>query len=143
LLIDSNVLIRAVDESAPSHEKIRAWLETALNDTTPVAIPWDSIGAFLRVVTHPRVFARPLTISEAWAYVRDWLAAAPSFVPTTNNETLKYLERILKQAKPEGNLVADAMLASICMERAMPIVTLDSDFYQFDVDVIDPSKAKA
>lgn len=140
MLIDSNVLISAVDESAPSHRQVKVWLESALNGATPVAIPWDSIGAFLRVVTHPRVFARPLTILQAWSFVCDWLAAKPSWVPTTNERTLESLADVLTRFKPTGNLVPDAMLASICSEHDMPVVTLDSDFRCFDVEVIDPTE---
>lgn len=43
MLVDANVLLYAVDTDSPFHESARDWLETALNGTRRVGIPWQSL----------------------------------------------------------------------------------------------------
>lgn len=39
MLVDANVLLYAVDEDSPHHERARAWLEDALKDHDGSASP--------------------------------------------------------------------------------------------------------
>src|SRR3990172_2669542 len=66
-LVDANVLLYAVNETAPNHAASRAWLDGALNESVPVAFSWTALLAFLRLATHPAVFENPLTVDEATA----------------------------------------------------------------------------
>lgn len=65
MLVDANLLLYAVDRTSDHHEVAPAWLTSVLNGTTRVGIPWQTIGAFLRIVTHPRVTTQPLTGAAA------------------------------------------------------------------------------
>ncbi|HUQ63814.1 MAG TPA: hypothetical protein VM121_08675 [Acidimicrobiales bacterium] len=47
MLLDANILLYAVDEESPRHEVAGAWIESALNGSRRVGIPWVSITAFL------------------------------------------------------------------------------------------------
>ena len=39
------------------------------------SVPWGILYEFLRVSTHPRVFAKPWTIQDAWGFVAAVLAS--------------------------------------------------------------------
>ena len=77
MIVDANVLLYAVDEQSHFHTTARTWLEEALNGDERVGLPWASLMAFQRIITHPRVTATPLTAAQAWGFVTDWLDADP------------------------------------------------------------------
>jgi predicted nucleic acid-binding protein len=45
---------------------------------------------------------------------------------------------MLSTTEVTGNLISDAALAAIAIEHGIPIVTNDTDFHRFPVQVIDP-----
>jgi predicted nucleic acid-binding protein len=57
ILLDVNVLVYAHREDAVEHLRFRQWLENLLKDAQPYGISDHALSGFLRVVTHPRVFA--------------------------------------------------------------------------------------
>ena len=73
--------------------------------------------AFLRLTTHPAVFPRPLTVREATEIVRAWLAQPAAIVvdPTTRHADL--LAGLLAEAGTAANLVGDAHLAALALDR--------------------------
>jgi len=73
ILVDASLLLFAVDRASPVHAVAARWLEARLNRASPVGLPWQSIGAFLRIATHPRASARPLSPHDAWTHVSEWL----------------------------------------------------------------------
>jgi hypothetical protein len=48
---------------------------TAISRNWWVGLPWVSILGFLRIVTSPRLFDRPLPVAIASRHIRDWLSA--------------------------------------------------------------------
>ncbi len=81
MLVDVNLLVYAVNEQAAGHEAARAWLSEHLGGPRRVGLPWQSLGGFLRLVTHHRAFPHPLTPGRAWGQVTDWLAAPAAWIP--------------------------------------------------------------
>ena len=81
MLVDANILLYAVDERSRAHATARSWLEAALNGSHRVGLPWQSLLAFVRIVTHPRALPVPLGPSEAWSFVADWLDAPAVWTP--------------------------------------------------------------
>ena len=55
------------DENRRFHPPARQWLEDTLRGTERVGLPWQSLGAFLRLSTNPRVYPRPLAPEVACA----------------------------------------------------------------------------
>jgi uncharacterized protein len=131
VLVDANLLLYAVDSRSPWHGPAAAWLERSLNGHQRVGLPWQSIGAFLRIVTHPRVVARPLPAVEAWALVAAWLEAGPTWVPTAGGRTAAILGDLLTTTHVTGNLVPDAQLAALAIEHGLVVQTADTDFARF------------
>ena len=64
-LVDTNVLLYAVDETAPHHSAARGWLERALSETETVGFAWNALLGFIRLATNARVFTSPLSVGEA------------------------------------------------------------------------------
>jgi hypothetical protein len=131
MLVDANILLYAVDETSPFHGRARAWLEAALNGSRRVGLPWVSISAFLRIVTHPRAMTDPLGPQQAWAIVERWLDAGPVWIPEPGRGHRQILGRLLVDLDLRANLVSDAALAALCIEHGLEIVSADSDFARF------------
>jgi hypothetical protein len=125
------VLLYATDETSSFHDPARQWLERALNGPQRVGIPWQSMWAFVRIATNPRAVAEPLTASEAWAQVEAWLDAPATWVPQPGNRHRELLGGLMIGADLRGNLVSDAVIAAICLEHGLAVVSADSDFARF------------
>jgi uncharacterized protein len=131
VLVDANLLLYAVDRSSDHHDVASAWLTRVLNGTTRVGIPWQTIGAFVRIVTHPRVTTRPLSGDAAWAFVDAWLAADPSWIPPASERTAAVYGELTSSVAVTGNLVPDAMLAALAVEHGLTVMSADTDFARF------------
>lgn len=131
MILDANLLLYAVDESSPHHARARDWLTEVLNGHERVALPWQTIGAFLRISTHPRASQRPLSAEQAQGFVTRWLATTPTWVPPATERTAAILAELTTRHHVTGNLVPDAQLAALAMEFGVPLCSADSDFARF------------
>jgi toxin-antitoxin system PIN domain toxin len=131
VLVDANILLYAVDEDSPFHTDARAWLESTLNGTRRVGLPWSSLSAFVRIATHARALIEPLAPVEAWELVEAWLDAPAAWVPAPGRGHRALLGRLLVELDLRGNLVPDAALAALAIEHGLEIVSADSDFARF------------
>ncbi len=131
MLVDANILLYAVDSASRYHDRAREWLETVLNGDRPAGIPWSSIGAFLRIASHPRAARNPLDPGEAWKHVAAWLATPVAWVPPATERTAAILGRLVTEYGITGNLVPDGQLAALALEHGLTICSADSDFARF------------
>lgn len=131
MIVDANPLLYAVDADSKHNSVAAAWLEETLNGANRVGLPWQTIGAFLRMVTHPRVAANPLTAPEAWTYVSDWLAVPVVWIPPATEATAQTYAKICGQVDVTGNLVPDAQLAALAIEQGVELASADTDFQRF------------
>lgn len=131
MLLDANLLLYAVDSSSPRHDAAATWLTTTLNGDRRVGLPWQTIGAFLRIATHPRVMTNPLDGAQAWAFVEDWLAVDTVWIPPVSRHTAAVLGRLVDGAGVTGNLVPDVQLAALAIEHGLTICSADTDFVRF------------
>ena len=131
MLLDANLLLYSADNSAPDHPKASEWLTATLNGDHRVGIPWQTIGAFLRIATHPRVSRNPLTGPEAWGFVENWLSADPVWIPPATDRTARAYAALNSRLSITANLVPDAQLAALALEHGLAIYSADSDFARF------------
>jgi uncharacterized protein len=131
MLIDANILVYAHVSSFVQHNQARDWLDEQLNASAPVGLPWITLVAFLRLVTNPRVFERPESISAAWQQVRGWLACDTVWVPQPTERHADLLDRFLASPGVHGNLVPDAHLAALALEHGLTLYSSDGDFARF------------
>ena len=131
MIVDANLLLYAVDENSTHNAAAAAWLEETLDGDSRVGLPWQTIGAFLRIVTHPRVTENPLSGADAWRYVKDWLAVPVVWIPPATEITARVYARLCAQVEITGNLVPDAQLAALAVEHGVEIASADTDFMRF------------
>lgn len=89
------------------------------------------LSAFLRIVTNPRIFARPSTQDEAFAFI-DVVREHPNCVrvePGTRHWEL--FTRLCRAVNARGNLVTDAYFAALAIESGSQFITADHDFSRF------------
>lgn len=130
-IVDANVLVYAVDETAGNHKAAKQWIESALDGDDGVGFPWVVLLAFVRLTTNGRIFANPLTPEQATNTVATWLAQPAAFVVEPTERHLEVLARLLHAAGSGGNLVTDAHIAALAHEHGAEVVSFDSDFKRF------------
>ena len=130
-VIDLNVLLSAVNRDAEHHEPARKWVEETLSGVERVGLPWVVLLGFLRLVSSPRVFARPMRNADALRVVDSWLAQ-PAVVPLTPGEDhWRILQDLLTRSGTAGNLTTDAHLAALAIEHGAELCSTDADFARF------------
>lgn len=132
VLLDANLLIWAHHEQFGQHARARDWLAEELTSDPLVGIPWPTIIAFLRISTHPRALARPLSIETAWRVARGWLERPNVRVPVPTERHPEVLGRLLASGKASGNHVPDAHLAALAIEWGLELLSADRDFTRYE-----------
>ena len=131
MLIDANLLLYAVNSKSAQHEIAGEWLTEQLNGPRRVGLPWQSLGAFLRISTHPRAFARPLAPAVAWELLTGWLAAPVAWIPTPGPSHAELLGELVVRYGLGGNVIPDAQLAALALEHGLSVCSADTDFARF------------
>ena len=131
ILVDANLLVYAYVETFPQHENARVWLDSQLNSTAPVGLPWPSILAFMRLVTNARIFERPATVEKAWNQVEEWLDCSPVWIPRPTERHREVLKSLLVDQSLQANLIPDTHLAALAIEHGLILYSTDGDFGRF------------
>ncbi|MBV9162669.1 MAG: PIN domain-containing protein [Pseudonocardiales bacterium] len=131
IAIDANLLVYAHVTSYAQHETARAWLEEQLVAAPRVGLPWASLLAFVRLVTNPRLFTEPESITDAWGQVAAWLDADPVWTPAPTARHRQALGTCLAGSGLRANDVPDAHLAALALEHGLRLATSDSGFARF------------
>lgn len=132
MILDANLLVYARNADDPRGSAASDLLETVLNGPTRVGLPWQSLTAFLRITTHPRVFPMPLSPDEAATQVEEWLAAPAAWVPVPTPRHAEVLLGLVRGARATGALVSDAHLAALAIEHGVEVWSTDADLGRFD-----------
>jgi len=130
-LVDTNLLLYAVDETSPHHRVARPWLEGQLSGSETLAFAWAVLLAFLRLATNPRVFEAPLTLEEALDLVDSWLEQPNATVVHPTDRHSRLVRELLAPLGTAGNLTSDAHLAALSVEHGAELCSGDSDFARF------------
>lgn len=130
-LIDANLLLYAANRQAVEHERSADWLEGQLNGKQRVGMPWESLTAFVRLATNPRVIARPLKAVEAWKFVEDWLAMPVVWIPIPTDQHAQVLGGLIVKYGLSGKLVPDAHIAALAIQYGLDVYSADTDFARF------------
>jgi uncharacterized protein len=129
-LLDVNLLVYAANRDDPRHEKAADWFDTLMNSGEQVALPSHTLLGFLRVATNPRVFQRPLPVSDALEFIEDWLEWDSVWVPEPTADHYLIMARLLRSV-PRSQLVPDAHLAALAIGHGLTLCSNDVDFRLF------------
>jgi len=130
ILVDTNLLIYAGAADLPQHDASREWLTDTLAGGPRVGIAWASLLGFVRILTHPRVVARPLSLRDAWRVVEGWLELPRVWVPGPGEEHARLLGGYLQDIS-RGDDVMDAHIAALATEHGLTLCTADRGFARF------------
>jgi toxin-antitoxin system PIN domain toxin len=131
--LDVNILLYASDESNIYYKAARSFLEARAADPDLLCLTWPTLFSYMRISTHPRIFARPLSPEEALRNVETLLSLPRVRVLTEGDEFLLVYRNILSRLPVRGNLVPDAHLTAVLLQHGITrIYTKDADFRKFD-----------
>ena len=131
IVIDANLLIYAYDTASLPYEKSRAWLEEVFSGIEPVGLPWQSVAAFLRVITNPKLRGRQYSLSEAAGIIEDWMARPNVRILASADDHWLQFRSMMIEGRAAGPLVSDAEIAALTIEYGGVLHTTDRDFTRF------------
>jgi len=131
IVLDANILLYAYDRSSPQHMKARNWLEQVFSGTDPVGLPWQTVSAFMRILTNLRLPGPRFSIGEVVEIVDGWFDQpnVHALFPGDNHWTL--FRQMAVGGQASGVLVTDAHLVVITIEYGGVLHTTDRDFARF------------
>jgi len=137
-VVDTNVLIHAVDADSPWHAPCRAALERWRRQPSRWCLTWSILYEFLRNVTH-RGGRNPVPFHRAWS-VAEGLLSSPGLQVLV--ESPRHAEVVGElPADLSGNAIHDAHIVALMREHGIRrIYTRDAGFRRYeDLEVIDPA----
>ncbi len=140
-VVDTNVLVHAVDERSPFHGACVTALERWRREPGAWFVTWSVLYEFLRVVTHLRGSRRPWSVETAWSFVEALLASPGLQVLVETPRHLEVARAVIAETPGlTGNLAHDAHIAILMREHGVrTIYTRDTDFHRFPFVVpVDP-----
>jgi uncharacterized protein len=141
-LLDANILLYAYDSKSPHHAVCRTWLDAALNSDEIIALPWQTLLAFVRIATNPRAVRQPLSGPDACGIVSSWLERPSVAVIGAGDRFWEIFQAQVSEAQVSGPLVTDAALAALALEHGATLCSTDRDFRRFEgLKLLDPSHA--
>jgi toxin-antitoxin system PIN domain toxin len=143
LVVDTNILLYAVNRGCPEYEFCLNFLRGLVATGDTCFVPENVIYEFLRVATHLRVFPQPLRASEAVKFL-DALLAVPNFrvLGATDSHWSSLRALVSELGEPSGNFFFDVHTAALMREHGIRrIASADKDFAKFSsLEVINPSR---
>ena len=127
---DVNVLVAASRSDHAHHPQAIGWLKPALaacRDGASLEILPMVASGFLRLVTHPKVFAQPTPTDKALAFLDALLAQPGVEMPTLGREWTT-LRQLCRDANLSGNDIPDAWIAAAVRTLGSHLVTFDRGF---------------
>jgi uncharacterized protein len=138
--VDTNVFVLAADAGHPRQERARALLDWVAGGPAVVHLFWPALMSFLRIATHPSIFAHPLNPGDAIAAVDRLIARPHVRVGGELDDFWASYRRVTDEVTSRGNLVPDAHLVALMHEHGVTTIwSNDRDFRKFGgITVKDP-----
>jgi toxin-antitoxin system PIN domain toxin len=138
--LDANLLLYASDEASPFHERAHQLLAELAAGPAIVYVLWPTVMAYLRLSTHPSIFARPLSPEEASANIERLLRLPQVQSPGEQEGFWDVYRGVAADVDARGNLVPDAHLVSLMIQNGVRTVwTHDRDYRKFTgIEARDP-----
>lgn len=130
-LVDTNVLIYAINTSASQHSVARDWLDESLSGPETVGFSWVALLAFIRITTRAGLMPTPLDVPKALSVVEHWLTQPSAHTVNPGPRHAEILGTLLAISGSGGNLTTDAHLAALAIEHGAELWSFDRDFQRF------------
>jgi uncharacterized protein len=138
--VDANLLLYASDEKSDLHERALELLDRVALGPEIAYLFWPVTMAYLRIATHPAVFARPLSHTDARANIEALLALPHVHAAGEDEGFWDRFTEVAADVAPTGNLVPDAHLVALMLANGVRTIwTRDRDYRKFrGIRVHDP-----
>lgn len=137
ILLDSNILIYAINIDSPKNSKAQAFI---IENIKNLCVAHQNIFEALRILTHPK-FPNPMTSTaaiEAISTISDYLITI-----SPNYETKFVALELIKKYEITSNKIFDAYLASTMLTNEVTMIASDNekDLSTFkEIKVLNPFK---
>ena len=130
IAVDTNVIVDLIVSSQPSHAPARQWVGSV---GEPLVTTHTNVAECLRLLTHPRVFRRPMLLAEAVELVGSFLEAFDVEVLEEAEEWWVALGELAGRLRGiRGNEVFDARIALCLRYNGVKLIaTHDTDFAKY------------
>lgn len=138
--IDANLLLYASDQESPFHDRALTLLDEIAMGPEIVYLFWPIAMAYLRIATHPAIFARPLSQADARANLDSLLALPHVQAVGEDDRFWDRFREVADDVRPTGNLVPDAHIVALMLSHGIRTIwTRDRDYRSFSgIRVRDP-----
>jgi len=131
IVLDANLLLYAYAPDSSHHKAARQWVEQAFSGTEIIGIPWQTAGAFLRIITNSRLPGQRVTLDRAVEVVDLWMEQPNVRMLTPGERYWPILRQMISDGQARGPLLTDAQLAALTIENGGVLHTTDRDFARF------------
>ena len=129
---DVNVLVYAYHRDAAKHERYAEWLADVVAGQEELGLVEAALTGFLRVVTHPRIYADPAPSTEALVFVATLRGGRQARTLAATEATWQHFADIAAADRQvRGVLVPDAWLAAMARSHGGRLATADRGFARF------------
>jgi hypothetical protein len=141
--VDTNILLYAANADDEAHPVARDLLERLAAGPDLLYLFWPTIRGFLRIATHPTIFADPYTPGEASDAIAT-LIERPNVRTPGESDGFWALYRSTAGTQTRGNHVPDAHLAALMRQHGVGVLyTRDRDLRRYDgIEARDPFRAE-
>jgi toxin-antitoxin system PIN domain toxin len=131
ILVDANLLVYSFSSDMPEHTAALPWLEGQFASGGRLALPWESLNAFLRLVSNPRIFPKPVAPLTAWGQVENWLNHPGTWVPVPTDQHASIMGELYRDGSFAANDAPDVHLAALAISHGLRLATHDAGFARF------------
>jgi len=119
-VVDTNVLLYAVNARSPFHGLCRDRLEQWRSQASAWFLTWPILYEFLRVSTHPSVLQHPFSLPQAWAFAAALLKSPALTILVPGAHHSEVAEEVFAEL-PDlyANVVHDAATAILMREHGI------------------------
>lgn len=131
IVLDANLLIYAYGSALPEHERARKWVEETFSGDTLIGLPWQTISAFIRILTNQNLPGERFSTREIVPIVNEWLELSTMRVLSPGDKHWPIFQEMLLEGQARGPVTTDAQLAALTIEHGGVLHTTDRDFSRF------------
>jgi len=131
--VDVNVLLYASNVEADENERAISLVRHLASGPGLVVLFWPVALAYLRISTHPSIFAAPLRHREAVGNLEQLMSRPHVRMAAEGDRFWPSYRSIAEDVRVSGNAVPDVQLAALMTEHGVDTIwTRDRDFRKFD-----------
>ena len=131
IVLDVNLLIYAYSSAFPEHEQARKWVEDTFSGDSLIGLPWQTVSAFVRILSNPNLPWEKFSIKEILPIVQEWIEQPNIRMLSPGERHWPIFRQMLLDGQARGSMTTDAQLAALTIEYGGVLHTTDRDFSRF------------